>query len=98
MLKIIRSPAAETDVSEIALYIAQDNVDAAFRSIDTIDRNFGLIADTPGIGQHKDDLGPDIRSVPVGNYLIFYRLIETSIEVIRVLHGARQQHPRLFRP
>jgi len=33
--------------------------------------------------------GPNIRSFLVGNYVVFYRPIQDSIEVARVLHGAR---------
>jgi toxin ParE1/3/4 len=31
----------------------------------------------------------NLRSFPVGSYVIFYRPIEEGIEVIRVLHSAR---------
>jgi toxin ParE1/3/4 len=30
-----------------------------------------------------------LRSFPVGNYVIFYREVSEGIEIIRVLHGAR---------
>jgi toxin ParE1/3/4 len=44
----------------------------------------------PGIGTARDDdIAPGIRSFPVGNYLILYRMIEGGIEVIRIWHGAR---------
>jgi len=32
---------------------------------------------------------PDLRSLPVGNYLIFYMPVEDGIVVVRVLHGMR---------
>jgi len=37
----------------------------------------------------RDELAPGLRSLPVGNYVVFYRGREGGIEVIRVLHGAR---------
>lgn len=41
------------------------------------------------MGRKRDELVPNLRSFPVGNYLIFYRPINQGIEVLRVLHGAR---------
>jgi toxin ParE1/3/4 len=32
---------------------------------------------------------PALRSLSVGNYLIFYRPLADGIEIVRVLHGAR---------
>lgn len=34
---------------------------------------------------------------PVGNYLILYRPIEAGVEIVRVLHGARQWRDLLWR-
>ena len=94
MPRIVRSAAANEDVHEIACYIARDNMDAALRWIDTIDEKLRLLAEFPGIGMQREELAPQLRSLPVGNYLIFYRAIEGGIEVARVLHGAR--HLRAF--
>lgn len=43
----------------------------------------------PESGRKRPDLAPDLRSLPVGNQVIFYRPIPDGIQVIRVLHGAR---------
>jgi hypothetical protein len=53
MPQIIRSPQANDDVYEIASYIARDNLEAALRSIDTIDKKLLM-------------LGTNLRSLPVG--------------------------------
>ncbi|WP_334265234.1 type II toxin-antitoxin system RelE/ParE family toxin [Bradyrhizobium amphicarpaeae] len=37
-----------------------------------------------------------IRRRPFGSYLIFYRVGNDAIEVIHVLHGARNYEPLLF--
>ena len=36
------------------------------------------------------------RSFPLGNHLIFYRPIDDGIELVRVLHGARDISPEYF--
>ncbi len=38
---------------------------------------------------NRPELGEGIRSFPSGNYVIFYRTVEGGIEIMRVLHGAR---------
>lgn len=44
-----------------------------------------------------DILHPGLRFLPEGNYLIFYRLREEHLEVVRILHGARDITTELFR-
>lgn len=96
MPRIVRSDESEVDVYEIARFIAEENPAAAFDLIDTIDDVLRTIASSPGMGQARDDLAPAIRMFPVGKYLIFYREIPDGIELVRVLHGARNLR-RLFR-
>jgi len=40
-----------------------------------------------GISRHE--IMPSLRSLPVGNYLIFYLPIDDGIEIVRVLPGMR---------
>jgi hypothetical protein len=40
-------------------------------------------------GRRRPELRPDIRSIPVGNYVIFYRLAAANIEIAWILHGRR---------
>ncbi len=83
-------PAAEADVESIADYIAEDNPRAAQRWIDDIEERFARLGDMPGIGVARPDVRPDMRMLPVGNYLILYRQVADDAEIVRVLHGARQ--------
>jgi toxin ParE1/3/4 len=48
-----------------------------------------MIAQYPKIGEAVDHLSPGLRRFTLGNYLLFYRRIGDEIELIRVLHGAR---------
>lgn len=41
------------------------------------------------MGRSQGRLRPNLRSHPHGSYVIFYRAVEGGIEVVRVLHGAR---------
>ena len=79
---------AEADTDDIWLYIAQHNPDAAEALMGKFRLRFASLARTPGIGRRRNELSSDLRSYAVGNYVIFYRELEPSIEIVRVLHGA----------
>ena len=89
MARVLKRPLAENDLDEIWLYIAQDNPDSADALLDKIEERCQALAQFPFIGTDRDELMPDLRSLPVGNYLIFYLPIEGGIEVVRVLPGMR---------
>jgi toxin ParE1/3/4 len=95
MKAVIRSPQARLDLSEIADFIARDSVDAALRFLDEVDNVLKKLADFPGLGRSRDELGPGLRSFPAGNYVLFYRATAEAIDLVRVLHGARDLD-RLF--
>jgi toxin ParE1/3/4 len=97
MARIIRAPAAESDAVEIWSYIAEDNPDAADRLLDRIDRMFHAIAAQPQLGKRVEELAPNLRFVPIGNYLIFYRPAKDRVEIVRLLHGARDITAEFFR-
>lgn len=87
--------AAENDVAENARYLQDKNVEAAIRFLDAFDAAIKLIASSPGIGgscHFQNSLFDGIRVWPIGgfkNYLIFYRELPDEVEVVRVIHGAR---------
>ena len=97
MAKVLRKPQAESDLVEIWTYIAQDSLNTADKLLDKIDEKSQTLAQSPFIGKARDELGPKIRSFPIGNYVLFYQPIEDGIEIIRVLHGARDIEA-LFNP
>lgn len=89
MPRVVRTKTCDADLFEISAYIAQDNPTAADALIDTFHEKFQMLAEFPGIGRHRPELGNCVRSEPVGNYIIFYRPIRDGTQVLRVLHGAR---------
>ena len=89
MSQLRLSPRASSDLIEIWSYIADDSEANADRFIDKIYETIELLVRQPGLGRHRDELAPRILSFPVGRYIIFYRVVIGAIEVVRVLHGAR---------
>jgi toxin ParE1/3/4 len=82
-------PKAEADLLEIWLYVAQDSPRAADRLLDRIEVQCQLLADNPHLGRARPEIAPDPRAWVVGRYLILHRTQDHGIEVVRVMHGAR---------
>jgi toxin ParE1/3/4 len=87
---IIYSPLSDIDLAEIWEYIRGDNELAADRFIDEIEAHCDLLRDSPELGRDRShDLQVGIRSFPFRNYSVFYRVESEVIEIVRILHGAR---------
>ncbi|RWN26163.1 type II toxin-antitoxin system RelE/ParE family toxin [Mesorhizobium sp.] len=86
---IVRSPAAENDLIEIWFGIATDIPLAADRFLDAIAARILRLASFPESGPKRLDIGAEVRALTIGNYLVLYRLAEQRVEVVRVVHGAR---------
>jgi toxin ParE1/3/4 len=91
------APEAEADVYETAKRIAEESgaLEPAYRFIDTIDEHAQLVATHPEMGRVRRELGHDLRSWPVGAFVIFYRVRGKDVEIARVLRGSRDI-PALF--
>ncbi len=94
---VIVSEEAQEDVIAIWDRISEDNPGAADAFIDHIDARFEMLARNPHAGRQRDELGYGIRSVVLGDYVIFYRITTPDITIMRVVHGARDI-PTLFDP
>jgi toxin ParE1/3/4 len=88
-LAIKRSAKARADLLEIWLYIADRDSQAADRILGEIERVCRLIATHPRMGRERPDIRPGIRSFAVMSWTIFYRIEDRFIDIVRVLHGAR---------
>ena len=66
------------------------SIEIADRLIDSITDRFLLLARHPSIGRARDeDLRPGLRSFPVGEYLIIYRIQDEDVLILRVLRGSQ---------
>lgn len=98
MTRVTFKPSARLDLREIWDFIAaQDGVEPADRFTAFMEEKCRLIADTPHIGRARDDLVSGLRTFPTGDYVIAYHETEYGIDVLGVIHAARD-FPTLFRP
>jgi antitoxin ParD1/3/4/toxin ParE1/3/4 len=90
------SPLAVADIEEIWEYIAAENLAAAGRVRLALLEAFRLLSRNPGIGHKREDLTDhDVKFWPVYSYLIVYCPDKQPLEIVRVLHGARDIAPIL---
>jgi toxin ParE1/3/4 len=83
------APIAKQDLKEINRYLIRFSPTAARRLKEQIKHHCKLLVSFPEMGRKADHLEPGLRSFPVGDYLIFYRLDNQQVEVVRVLSGYR---------
>ena len=82
---------AESDLHGIWSYVYHESrsSEVADRLIGKIDAAAATYATHPLLGELRLDLAPNVRCFPVGNYVAFYVPSDEGIEVIQVIHGAR---------
>jgi plasmid stabilization system protein ParE len=87
------TPQASDDLFDIWAFIAQDNLGAADRVEQAVYQACELIAKSPLAGSVREDLtARPVRfwlTQPYTNYLIVYDPKTLPVQIIRILHGAR---------
>ena len=96
-MKVVLAKAAIADLESIADWIAADSPERALDFIQLLRSRCLQLADMPRayplIPRYESQ---GIRRRPVGDYLIFYRLTDNVVEVVHVLHGARDYEALLL--
>jgi toxin ParE1/3/4 len=93
MSEIIKLSRANDDLAEIWDYIADNSETQANLFIDLIDQKLRLLAEQPNLGRARGELAENMRSFPIGRYVVFYIVMPSCIQIVRVLHGARDLAP-----
>ena len=96
MSRYLVRPEAERDLDAQADYYAeQEDLELALRFYEAAAKAFALIATQPRMGmvrKYRDPRLAGIRFHPMKDFekhLIFYRPLADGIEVVRIVHGAR---------
>jgi toxin ParE1/3/4 len=95
MLRIVRHRKVVRDILDIYVHIGGDSIDAAVRFVRAVNGDLSRLSQMPNIGALRESDNPrlrEVRSLPVTgfrNYLIFYRVTESEVQALRVIHGAR---------
>jgi len=91
MAIIKRRPQVTVDIADIWEYIAIENDSPmnAYGFVEKLEQQFIKLAQNPLIGTSRNEIVPNLRGWPFGNYLIFYFPLDNGIELIRVLNAKR---------
>lgn len=90
MARLRLSAAARRDLAEVRRYgIREFGGDAADSYFRGFKKSFALLRERPFAGASEPDLRDAIRSLTYKRHRIFYRVEDDVIEVLRVLHHAR---------
>lgn len=88
---------AEADLERIATYVAEQSPGSALKLVRELRERCESLLDAPRgypLVPRYEHLG--IRRRPFGRFLIFYRVGNDAVEIIHVLHGARDYESLLF--
>lgn len=90
MPKVLYSPAAIDDLDRIWLFLALEaDVETAERFLKKIEQACEKIVRVPLGFRLRPEIAHDLRSFPYGSYMIFYFPENYGINVVRIIHSAR---------
>jgi toxin ParE1/3/4 len=81
---------AERDLDEIWQYIAEDNIDAADRQVERLRTASVQLAMFPRIGRSGRRAKTHELVVSGTHYILIYRLVRDTVEILRVRHGRQK--------
>lgn len=88
MMRVVFTPASLRDLTSIGDFIAADNrkrartfvaeLRTACRSLGSDSLRYPMLQEIAGM-----------RRMPCGNYLVLYRVFEDRVQIVRIIHSAR---------
>ncbi len=89
---LVIAPLAKNDLEHIYDYSIHNwGVRQASDYLDNLKKHLWKLTEQPKMGIEREDLLPNMRSFPVDSHVVFYRLAQSQVEIVRILHG--RQYP-----
>ncbi|MBW4621137.1 MAG: type II toxin-antitoxin system RelE/ParE family toxin [Cyanosarcina radialis HA8281-LM2] len=86
---------ASRDLNQIADYFAKNSLEAGEEFFRVFNRKCQQLIDFPNSGKSYAEIRADLRGLPLQGYVIFYRVLDDGVEILRVVSG-RCNFPSLF--
>ncbi len=84
------SPEADQDLEAIFDYTdGEFGIDQAVEYLSGFDSLFVKIVNNPEIGKERDEIRKGLRSLLKEKHVVFYRILNNHIRIVRILHGSR---------
>lgn len=88
MTGVVLSPRAQADLDAIWNYTIEHwGADQAERYVREIWQAIAVVAADPRRAQSCDDIRAGYRKYAVGSHVIFFRMPDNTIDVVRILHA-----------
>jgi toxin ParE1/3/4 len=71
------------------IYFLAQSIDAGERFVEAFNQKCIYLARYPCFGKSYADLRPDLRGLLLMGYIIFYRVVDDNIEILRIVSGYR---------
>lgn len=88
-MRLLITPLAAQDLEEIGDYIAQNNPKRAISFVNELRTQCEKLCLNPLGYRRRPELSDNLRSCAHSNYVIFFESSQEQVNIIRVLHGAR---------
>lgn len=96
-MKVVLTWKARADLAGIAEYVAADSPRSAVSFVRELVAAARQIGQTPrGYALLRDHTEFGIRRKPYKAYSIFYWIVENRVDILHILHGARDYEAVLF--
>jgi len=90
---------------QVHWYEQKGGAELSERFFSAVKQTLEVLSEHPGLGRKRRFPQRELRGVhsfaiarPFNRYLVFYRFDETSLEALRLMHGARDLPRRLLEP
>ena len=95
MLPVVRTEQAEADLAALLTSFDEYSPPAADRFVELLDAKCRLLSQFPEIGRRCDALLPGLRSIVIGRYVVYYRVANDAVQIIRILHAKQDAASKL---
>ncbi len=89
MTQFILAPEAIKDLEKILDYLAAGSLDSGENFLDAFQKKCRFLTQFPKMGRSYERIRDDLRGLPLKGYVIFYRVSESQVEILRVIQGNR---------
>jgi toxin ParE1/3/4 len=83
----IVSPTASQDLAAILDYFFERNIEAGDIFASKFEQKCRYLAQFPMMGRRYSTISPELRGMPLDSYVIFYKVTDEYIEIVRVVSG-----------
>lgn len=97
MFNLSVTPKAESDLIGIWVYTCEEwGVDQADKYLDQLEAGMQQLINHPSLGANYAHVLPGYRRLQVEHHAVFYRVLESEMLIVRVLHEDMDAPERLL--